>query len=286
MLLRAVEYVRPDSPVEAIAALRSSRHARVLAGGQSLVNVLKHRVAACELLVDISRIDELRFIDAGQDGSVRIGAATTYDELDRSSQLRASHPRVAEVASGTVDQQVRCRGTIGGNACYNDPASNFPPLLVALGATMRIESADGPREVAAEDFFFAPFETAVGTGELLHSIVLPPLSGRGVGHSSILLAQDSWALARACAVIEANGVVQDVRLVLGCVGPAPVRARAVEDRLRGAQLSAGAIEAAVPAAREGLTPVSDVHASAEYRLEMAVVVAQRALLQAAEHLSA
>ncbi len=285
MLLRALEYVRPDSPEEAIAALRSSRHARVLAGGQSLVNVLKHRVAACELLVDISRLVDLRFIDAGQDGSVRIGAATTYDELDRSSRLRASHPLVAEVASGTADQQVRCRGTIGGNACYNDPASNFPPLLVALGATMRIESTDGPREVAAEDFFFAPFETAVGTGELLHSIALPPLSGRGVGHSSILLARDSWALARACAVIEANGVVSDVRLVLGCVGPAPVRARAVEERLRGAELSAGAIEAAVAAARDGLSPVSDVHASAEYRLEMAVVVAQRALLQAGEHLS-
>jgi aerobic carbon-monoxide dehydrogenase medium subunit len=280
MLLRSVEYLRASSIEDAISALRSRPRARVLAGGQSLINVLKHRVAACDLLVDVSRLEELRFIDVADEGSARIGAGMTYDELDRSAQLRSVHPKVTEVAAGLVDQQVRCRGTIGGNACYNDPASNFPPLLVALGATMRVASADGERSVAADEFFHGPFATAVGAGELLTSIELPPLAGRGVGYSSIQLAEDSWALARACAVVRANGSIEDVRVVLGCVGPAPVRVTAVEEQLRGAQGSATVIEAAARSAREGLSPISDVHAGEEYRREMAAVVTRRALLEA------
>ncbi len=284
MLLRSVEYQRATSVQEALSGLRSRERARVLAGGQSLINVLKHRVAVCDLLVDVSRLAELRFIDVASDGSARIGAAVTYDELDRSRELRAAHPKVSEVAAVTVDQQVRCRGTIGGNACYNDPASNFPPLLVALGATMQIASPDGERSVAAEDFFHGPFDTGVGPGELLTSIELAPLRGAGVGYSSVALAEDSWALARACALVRANGTVQDARVVLGCVGPAPVRATEVERKLHGVPLSAEAIDAAAPAARDGLEPVSDVHASGEYRREMSAVVARRALHEAVEGL--
>jgi len=285
MLLRSVEYTRVTTVEQAIDALRSSESARILAGGQSLINVLKHRAAVCELLVDVSRLEELCFIDVAGDGSVRIGAAVTYDELERSSKLRGAHSKISEVAGATVDQQVRCRGTIGGNACYSDPASNFPPLLVALGATLQIASADGERSVDAEDFFYGPFETAVGVGELLKSIALPALGGAGVGYSSVQLAEDSWALARACALLRANGRIEDARVVLGCVGPAPVRATAVEQQLRGAQLSPEVIDVAAPAARDGLEPVSDVHASGEYRREMSAVVARRALLQAADGLA-
>jgi carbon-monoxide dehydrogenase medium subunit len=280
MLLRSVEYERPASVEDAIAALRSSENSRVLAGGQSLINVLKHRLAAVDLLVDVSRLEELRFIDVSSDGGARIGAAVTYDELDRSHALRGSHPKLCEVAATTVDPQVRCRGTIGGNACYNDPASNFPPLLVALGARMHIRSADGERSVAAEEFFHGPFDTEAGQDEVLHSVELPPLEDRGVGYSSILIAEGDWALARACAVVSGNGTIDEARVVLGCVGPAPVRARAVEERLRGTEASERAIESAAEAAREGLDPVSDVHASGEYRRAMAAVVARRALLEA------
>jgi len=280
VLMRAVEYARPDSVADAISALSSHPNARALAGGQSLINVLKHRLAAPELLVDISDLSELRFIDVDDDGSATIGAAVTYDELDRSGALRRAHPKLCEVAATTVDQQVRCRGTIGGNACYNDPASNFPPLLVALEATMRIESAQGTRSVPAEEFFFGPFDTAVGQGELLHSIELPPLGDRGVGYSSILIAEDSWALARACAILSANGTIEQARVVLGCVAPAPRRATGVEERLQGAEATPDVVRAAAPAASEGLDPVSDVHASGEYRREMAAVVTSRALVEA------
>src|SRR5256885_3835238 len=147
MLLAATDYVRPDSLQEAVELLASSANARPLAGGQGLLNVLKHRAGGVDLLVDISRLEELRSIEGGGDGSATIGAGVTYAELERSDALRASHPVVAEVASVTVDRQVRNRGTFGGNICFADPASNFPPLVVALGATMNIRSEEHTSEL-------------------------------------------------------------------------------------------------------------------------------------------
>src|SRR4051794_33491191 len=153
MLLAETEYVRPDTLADAVQALASSAGARALAGGQSLLNVLKHRAASVELLVDIGRLEELRGIEPAGDGAVEIGAGVTYAELEGSDALQASHPVVSEVASVTVDRQVRNRGTIGGNICFADPASNFPPLMVALGATLNVVGPDGERAVVAEDFF-------------------------------------------------------------------------------------------------------------------------------------
>src|ERR1700692_962821 len=124
MLLAATEYVRPDSLEDALAALGGKAGSRGLAGGQTLINVLKHRAASVELLVDVSRLEELRFIDVAADGSAPRGAAPTYRELEQSAELRAAQPTIGEVAAGTVDRQVRARGTIGGNACFADPASN------------------------------------------------------------------------------------------------------------------------------------------------------------------
>jgi carbon-monoxide dehydrogenase medium subunit len=280
MLLRSVEYLRPASLAEAVQALGDGDGARVLAGGQSLVNVLKHRAAAVDLLVDVSRLEELRGVTVRDDGGAEIGAAVTYDELDRDDALRAAQPTVCEVAHGLVDQQVRCWGTIGGNACYNDPASNYPPLLVALGATLRIAGPGGDREVGAGDFFVSAYRVALGRGELLRSVVLPPLGGAGVGYSSLQIARDGWALARASAYVRGNGTVDDVRVVLGCVGGRPHRATAVEDRLRGAEATEETVRAAAEAAPEGVDPPSDAHASAGYRRDMTRVVATRALLEA------
>jgi carbon-monoxide dehydrogenase medium subunit len=280
MLLAPTEYVRPASLEEAIAALRSSAGASVLAGGQTLINVLKHRAAAVELLVDVSRLAELRFIDVRADGSATIGAASTYGELERSAELRAAQPVVCEVAAGTVDRQVRARGTIGGNACFADPASNYPPLLVALDATMRIAGAEGIRALPASQFFTGLYRTAVAPGELLHSIELPRLDGAGVGYRSLQIAVDSWALARAVAWVRASERVEEVRVVLGCVAPTPMRALATEQALLGGAVSAEAVAAAAALASEGLRPPADTHASSGYRSEMAAVMAKRALLDA------
>lgn len=283
MLLAATEYVRPDSLEDALAALGGTAGSRVLAGGQTLINVLKHRAASVELLVDVSRLEELRFIEVAADGSATIGAATTYRELERSTELRAAQPTIGEVAAGTVDRQVRARGTIGGNACFADPASNYPPLLVALEASMEIAGAGGVRTVPAAEFFLGLFRTAVGPGELLRSISLPPLDGAGVGYRSLQIAADSWALARAVAWVRAGETISAARVVLGCVAGTPVRAAATEARLVGEPPSAEVASAAAALAGDGLEPPSDVHASGSYRREMAAVMAKHALFDAIGH---
>jgi carbon-monoxide dehydrogenase medium subunit len=280
MLLAATDYVRPDSLQEACELLASNANARPLAGGQSLLNVLKHRAASVDLLVDIGRLEELRSIDIDA-GSAIVGAGVTYAELEQSDALRASHPVVAEVASVTVDRQVRNRGTFGGNICFADPASNFPPLVVALGATMNITGPGGERTLAAEEFFSGAHRTALEPGELLRSVTLPALGGAGTGYRSLPIARESWALARAAALVRSNGTIEDIRVVLGCVAGTPVRATAMEDKLRGEQPTRGAVAKAAIAAGEGLEPPSDTHASGNYRRDMACVMAKRAVLEAA-----
>jgi aerobic carbon-monoxide dehydrogenase medium subunit len=280
MRLAATAYVRPTSVEDALAALAATAGSRVLAGGQTLINVLKHRAASVELLVDVSRLEELRSIEVGADGSVSIGAATTYRELDRSSDLRAAQPIIAEVASCTVDRQVRARGTIGGNVCFADPASNFPPLLVALDATLVIATASGPRSVPASEFFVGLYRTAVGPGELLGKITVPPLNGGGVGYQSLQIAADSWALARAVACVCGEETITAARVVLGCVAATPMRAAATEAAVLGGAATAAAVSEAAAMAADGLEPPSDVHASSSYRREMVVVMAKRALLEA------
>jgi len=283
MLLESVAYTRPASVEEALAALSAADGAAVLAGGQSLLNVLKNRVASVDALVDISRLEELRRIEVAADGSLEIGACVTYDELDRSPDVRAGHAILAEVAGHIEDQQIRNRGTIGGNCCLGDPTNNLPPLLIALGATMNIAGAAGGRRVASEDFFHAFFATAVEQGEILRSITVPPVGPRaGVGYVSLAVGGDAKAIVRAAAWVRANGAIEDARVALSVVGPRPVRHAGMEERLRGAAASAEAVAAAAEAIGEDLDPVSDAHASAAYRHEMARVVARRAVLEAIE----
>ena len=176
MHLASLRYTRPDSLDGALAALGGTPGARVLAGGQSLVNALKLRAVEVELLVDVTRLDELHGITRESDGAVTIGAATTYRDLAASDTVRASHPRLTEIADHLVDRQVRARGTIGGNCCFNDPLSNLPSLFVALGATFTIAAAAGECSVSADDFFHGPYATAVRQDELLKAIM--PLSVR------------------------------------------------------------------------------------------------------------
>jgi carbon-monoxide dehydrogenase medium subunit len=281
MLLETVAYARPDTLAEALELLSGSDGAAPLAGGQSLVNVLKHRVASLDLLVDISRLDELRRIAPQPDGGLEIGACVTYDELDHSAPVRASHPLLADVAGHIEDQQIRDRGTIGGNCCLSDPTNNLPPLLVALDATMVIQSSDGNREVPAENFFHGYFATAVGEGELLTTIRIPGLpTGAGAGYSSVADGADSKAIARAAALIRANGTIEDARVVLACVSPAPIRHKGMEDSLKGANLDPEAIRAAAEAIGADLEPLGDAHGSADYRRAMARVTAERAVTQA------
>jgi aerobic carbon-monoxide dehydrogenase medium subunit len=263
MLLREVEYARPASVQEAVRLLSEHDGARALAGGQTLVNVMKARAASPDFLVDLNRLEELKGIDLGSDGTVSIGAMVTYTELMGSAEARA-RPILGEVCAQIADVQVRNRGTVGGNVCSNDPTNHLPPLLVSLGATMHITGQNGERSVSAAEFFLGVYLTAAGPGELLTRIEVPP--GKSDGFASVTIGRDGTCIVSAAASV--NG---GTRIALGCVDAVPVLLApdsADEETVRAAVREAN------------IEPPSDVHASADYRRHLAEVVAVRAVAQA------
>lgn len=280
MLLREVEYARPSTVEEALRLLSEHEGARALAGGQTLVNVMKARAASPDVLVDLADLDELRTISFSADGALlEIGAMVTCAQIVASSEIEVARPVLAEVAATIADVQVRNRGTIGGNVCVNDPTNHFPPLLVALGAGFAIRGAGGERVVPAEEFFLGVFTTAVGEGDLLTRISVPTRgAGSGDAMDGLTLGAHGTYVASAAASIGPEGA----RVVLGCVGSVPVRARTMEERLAGRDYSEAAVRAAAEGLGATLDPPSDVHASAEYRRALAEISAVRAVLRAAE----
>jgi aerobic carbon-monoxide dehydrogenase medium subunit len=263
VLLREVEYAKPASVAEALALLAADDGARALAGGQTLVNVMKARAASPDMLVDLNGLEELRGIELAGDGTLSIGPMTTYTELMESVEARA-RPILGEVCGQIADVQVRNRGTIGGNLCSNDPTNHLPPLMSAIGARMTIRGGDGERTVSADEFFLGVYLTAVGPGELLTRITIP--AGKHDGFAAVTLGVDGTCIVSAAA--SANG---SLRVALGCVDAVPV---VVETE------SPDGVRAAVRAA--GIDPPSDVHASSAYRAHLAEVLAERAARQAVE----
>jgi len=277
MLLREVSYARPASVDEAVTLLSEHEGARALAGGQTLVNVMKQRAAAPDVLVDLGALDELRAI-AVSGSTLEIGAMATLTSLIRSSEVEVTRPILAEVAATVADVQVRNRGTLGGNICVNDPTNHFPPLLVALGATMTVRSSAGERTIPADEFFVGVFETVVGEGELLTRISVPAGGkGTGDGMAGVTLGAHGTYIANAAASVSDGAW----RVALGCVAAVPVRATAVEERLVGT-VDEEAARAAVEGLGATLDPPSDVHASADYRRSLAETSVVRAVLQATE----
>ena len=277
MLLREVSYARPGTVDEAIALLAEHDGARALAGGQTLLNVMKQRAASPDVLVDLGRLDELRTISVSG-ASLEIGAMTTLTSLIRSSEVEVTRPILAEVAATVADVQVRNRGTLGGNICVNDPTNHFPSLLVALDASMTVANVDGERVVPAEEFFVGVFETTVREGELLTKITVPAGGkGTGDGMSGVTLGAHGTYIANAAASVRDGRW----RIALGCVGAVPVRASAVESALA-ADVDEASVRAAVEGLGATLEPPSDVHASADYRRSLAETSVVRAVLQANE----
>lgn len=261
MLLREVEYAKPSSIAEALTRLAENDGARALAGGQTLINVMKARAASPDVLVDLNGLEELKGIELGADGTLSIGPMTTYSELIESAEARA-RPILGEVCAQIADVQVRNRGTIGGNLCSNDPTNHLPPLMAAIGAELTITGKSGERTVPAADFFLGVYMTAVGQDELLTRITIP--AGKHDGFAAVTLGVDGTCIANAAATL--NGTL---RVALGCVDAVPVLIEAE---------SADAVRAAVRAAK--LDPPNDVHASSEYRAHLAEVLAERAARQA------
>ena len=277
MLLREVSYARPATVEEAVSLLTEHDGARALAGGQTLVNVMKQRAASPDVLVDLADLDELRAISVSGT-TLEIGAMATLAAIMRSSEVEVSRPILAATAATVADVQVRNRGTLGGNICVNDPTNHFPPLLVALGASMTIRSAVGERVVTAEEFFVGVFETAVGEGDLLTRISVPA-AGKGTedGMAGVTLGAHGTYVANAAASV----VDGTWRIALGCVDAVPHRATAVESALEGADVDEAAVRSAVEGLGDALDPPADVHASAEYRRSLAETSTVRAVLQAA-----
>jgi carbon-monoxide dehydrogenase medium subunit len=284
MLLEQVEYVRPQSLDEALEILANDDGAAPLAGGQSLTNVLKNRVASVDVLVDISALGDLAGITRTADGGLSIGACVTYDELDRSAEVRQSHWMLGEVAAHIEDQQIRNKGTIGGNCCLSDPTNNLPPILVALDAVMELRSRSGRRSVEAADFFKGYFATALEPGELLVSITVPQMPERsGAGYASLAVGADAKAMVRAAARVTLDrdhATIVDSRVVLARVAHVPTRDAEAEARLNGADATDDAVRAACAGVADGMQPITDVHGSSEYRRQMAKVMARRAVDQA------
>jgi aerobic carbon-monoxide dehydrogenase medium subunit len=278
MIPAEFDYVAPDSVEEAIRALGSGgEDAKLLAGGHSLLPLMKLRLAAPSLLVDLRKVPGLRGIERA-DGSWRIGALTPHAELEHSPELG-----LLSVAAGTIaDPQVRNRGTIGGSLAHGDPASDLPAVMLITGASVTLQGSEGTRSLAAQDLFQNYLETAVGPEEVLTEVNVPALDGWGFGYEKFNRRSEDWAMVAVSVVVKASdGQCEDVGVGLTNMGSVPLRASAVEEALRGQALNAESIARAAEQAAEGTDPPADLNASAEYKRHLARVLTRRALEHAA-----
>lgn len=272
MIPASFDYIRASSIDEALELLGSSENTKVLAGGQSLIPLLKFRLAQPGKLVDIGGLRELIGIARDGDGW-RIGALTTYRELLDHAELCTAYPLIVDAVNDIGDTQVRNRGTVGGAIAHADPALDFPAVALALDAEVLIRSADGERSTPLDGFFEGAFNTGLAAGELVVGIRLPDLpAGAGTGWASLSQAASGYSLAGAAAVV-GDG---HVRVAVAGVGEMPYRATAAEEALAG---GSSASEAAARAS-DGQTVASDIHADAEYRTALVAVQVRRALEQA------
>jgi aerobic carbon-monoxide dehydrogenase medium subunit len=275
----AFDYVRPTSIVEAVAALAErADEAKVLAGGHSLLPLLKLRLAYPEVLVDIGRIPELRGVRDGGDVLV-IGAATTHYEVVHDPLVQAHCRILSEVTAKVGDPQVRHRGTIGGALSHGDAAGDLPAVALALEAQMVAEGPGGRRTIAAGDFFRDYLETALAPDEVLVEVRVPKLDASwGANYQKFARAAQAWAIVGAVALVRRNnGAIAEARVGLTNMGSVPLRARVVEEALRGAPMSGDPIPAAARTAADGIDPPADLNAQPDYRRHLARVLTRRAL---------
>jgi carbon-monoxide dehydrogenase medium subunit len=269
MIPAAFAYERAESTEQALALLAEyGGDAKLLAGGHSLLPLMKLRLAAPAVLVDIGRIEELSYVrEAGDE--IAVGALTRHRDVETSALLASEAPLLAHVAGQVGDPQVRHRGTLGGSLAHGDPASDLPSAVLALGATLIAQGPAGRREIPAEAFFRGFFETALAEDEMLVEIRVPRVAGAGFGFEKFNRRAQDWAIVGVSAQRRAVGS----RVALVNMAGAPMRARGVE-----AALSEGAspAEAALRAA-EDTDPPSDVNASAKFRRHLAQVLVRRAL---------
>jgi carbon-monoxide dehydrogenase medium subunit len=271
------DYVAPDTLDEALQALSGGgEDAKVLAGGHSLLPLMKLRLAAPTLLVDLRKIPGLRGAQR-ENGQWRIGAMTRHADMQGNAELGP----VAQATGLIADQQVRNRGTIGGSLAHGDPASDLPTVFLACEGSLTIAGSGGTREVAAADMFEDYLTTAVGEGEIVTEIRVPTFDDWGSSYLKFTRRAEDWAMVAVLAMVKkaGDGSIEDVRIALTNMGSTPLRASAAEDALRGK--GTDAIAAAAEQAAEGTEPPGDLNATPDYKRHLARVLTRRALEEAA-----
>jgi aerobic carbon-monoxide dehydrogenase medium subunit len=265
MIPAPFDYAPAESAAHALELLAEhGDEAKLLAGGHSLLPMMKLRLATPAVLIDIGRLDELAGVSAEGDELV-IGATTRHADLAASELVRAQAPLLAHAAAQVGDPQIRHRGTIGGSLAHADPAADLPMALVALGGSVELQGPGGTRLVSADDFFQGFFETAMEPDELLTAVRVPRRPGVPWGYQKFVRRSNDWAIVGVAAL--------DGRVALANMGPRPLRATAVEEAL-----AAGASPAdAARHAADGTSPAEDMHADRDYRMHLARVLTRRAL---------
>jgi carbon-monoxide dehydrogenase medium subunit len=277
MIPAEFDYAVAESVDDAIRLLgEGGADARLLAGGHSLLPLMKLRFAAPSLLVDLRKVGELRGIETGDDTN-RIGALTRQAER----QARDDLGLIATVAREIADQQVRNRGTIGGSLANGDAAADLPAVLLAMGGSVVVRGAGGEREIAAEDLFQGYLTTSIEPGEVLTEVRVPSFAGYGHGYEKFNRRSEDWAIVGVCALVRRDGdVCADVRIGLTHMASTPLRASAAEEALRGQPLDEEHIAAAAALAAEGTSPQGDLNATPDYKRHLARVLTRRALTTA------
>lgn len=280
MIAENFEYSTPSTLAEALSLLASGE-AKVLAGGMSLIPMMKLRLSAPGHVVDLSRVAGLSGIsEAG--GSIRIGAMTTHYEVESSAALRADCPLLAQTAAMIGDVQIRNRGTVGGSVAHADPSADYPAALQALEATVTLASASGERTVAIDEFLIDTFTTSIEPGEIVSAVSVPvEAAGTGIAYEKMLQPASGFAIVGIAARIRrSGGKISFARVGVTGLGSRAYRAANVENALLGTSGSAEEIKAAAALIAEGIDANSDIHASAAYRAQMARVYGARAIQSA------
>jgi carbon-monoxide dehydrogenase medium subunit len=278
----SLDYVAPDSISGVVSALAAAgEDAKLLAGGQSLLPVLRLRLAYPTALVDLGKVDALRGVRE-ENGSLRVGAMTRHCDVITDPLIGQHAPLIAAATRTVADPAIRHRGTFGGSLSHADPAGDLPAVALALGADFVLEGPGGRRTVAASEFFVDYLQTVLSPDELLVEIRVPKLTGWGVHYEKFQRVAQAWAIVGVAAAIRVeNGMIAEARIGLTNMGTTPVRAHAVEAALVGLAPEDGAVGAAAAAVAEGTNPPSDLGGGADYRAHLATVLTRRAVLAAA-----
>ena len=282
MIPATFDYIRAESTDHAINALvEHGDEAKILAGGHSLLPLMKLRLASPEVLIDLGRLDALRGVSETDDGKLAIGAMTAHQEVMDNPLVKQHCGVLADVTAMVGDAQVRHRGTIGGALAHGDSASDLPSVLVALDGSLVAQGPNGRREIAAADFFVDYLTTSLGEDELVVEVRVPKLDDSwSWRYEKFNRVAAAWAIVGSLGLVKrSNGTIEDARVALTNMGTTPVRGSAVEDALRGQ--GPDAIGAAAEHAADGTSPSSDLNATAEFRAHLARVLTKRALTTAA-----